>query len=231
MNFDINNIPLQELVTSLEDLPPFELALSYWCGHKTWHDFLNFRVTEHLIRERLNAFFLGEEPPTIEDKKLDGFIAAMSQYDMALYSLIFEGWKFIMPAAVKADLLLVGEKPRDCFRLIKLLQYRMFFENGVMGKNPQTPRAVYTHSGSAFSHNNFASAIETLTPIALAKFDGEILADDRKNPALLNLVHDAAFSNRSESPSLDLAATNYRNAAQSCLTAVKRWTHHGNTTR
>lgn len=231
MNFDIKNIPLQELATSLENLPPFELALSYWCGYKTWHDFLNFRAKEHLVRERLNAFVLGEEPPAIDDKKLEGFIAAHSQYDMALYSLIFEGWKFIMPAAVRADLLLVGEKPRDCFRSIKLQQYQMFFENGIKGKSPRTRRVVYDKSAAASKHNNLKYTLEDLTPIERASLEGKILADDLKNPALLNLVHDVAFSNRSETQSLDLAAANYHNAVQSVLIAIRKWTHHENTTR
>jgi hypothetical protein len=122
-------------------------------------------------------------------------------------------------------------KPRDCIRILKEQQYKLFFENREKSKKPLTKRKVYDQTSAGFKHNNKNSFLETISNIEKIKLDDERRIDRDENPRLLNLVHECAYGNRHKKPSIDRAATQYSKAVQGVLTEIKKHTHHKNKTR
>jgi hypothetical protein len=230
MNSDTNKIELLHI--ELSKIPDIELINKYLFDKRYSDILLNFICLNFLVLKRLEAKKRGGEYQTAGVESIDHLIGLWCMFEEALFSLLFEAWIYIKPAAIREGLLKADSKPKDCYRVIRNEQYTMFFEKYEKRGKPHNQTTIYKHSVKAYQHNFInTSALIDPTKGEILKINNMISKDKELNSKLYNLAVDIAFLHRAEIPSLDLAATNFENAVQAMHKHNMKTSHHGNETR
>jgi hypothetical protein len=221
----LEEIEINELVTMLNSLPDASLLTSYIASSECVEMFANWKRLNLQVIERLNAYFSGTDPIGTTDAH--DFVAALSMFELAQYSLIFESWHRLKPLAVTQGLIQADCKPRDYLRLIKNQEYDKVLTEIKRKSKRISNRTLYGRALKSFKFND-KSFNNSISALAINASNEKTRADYLP---LLMLLLDVVAKYRKSDTSINTANLNYGNALQGALKEARLLAHHKNKTR